>query len=502
MKEKRIPEIKVLVAVVLCLAGMGGAVFARPPRVIEAVPANGEVNIDPQLQQIRIVFDQDMSMTGYSVCGGGPKFPNLVGKPGWLDRRTFIMKVQLEADHVYEFDINCPSALNFKNIRGESAEIYPVLFKTGSGNGTDEVKVGGEAETASDINRKISRLNVGKSTLRDVIRIFGEPMRYLWGNKTFTKNSLPETYVAMYPNGFSVLISNGRVNEFRHEGPDGYSFLGKLQVGASAQEVAGIVGMPKMMVQGKPNEYADGVFYRDIDGKKGLCYYGRKDKGVRFFFENNRVSAIYVARDDLSGLPEAFTVAFKPIGFFEPKTRKELLDAFNENHPRGVDTHHFETEVKEGTLVGYIQVDGQKGKEAIEKMISQSPKLALVIEEPTVDDESRVKAAVDSAEAWLKIVDMSDYAGSWEATCGLFKSMVSKEQLAQSLGTVRRPLGKVISRQVMSAKYTEMMPGIGPGEYVVIQFKTSFENKKDAIETVTPMLDEDGFWRVSGYYIK
>jgi hypothetical protein len=40
------------------------------------------------------------------------------------------------------------------------------------------------------------------------------------------------------------------------------------------------------------------------------------------------------------------------------------------------------------------------------------------------------------------------------------------------------------------------------GEYVVIQFEASFENKKSAIETVTPMLDKDGNWRVSGYYVK
>jgi len=40
------------------------------------------------------------------------------------------------------------------------------------------------------------------------------------------------------------------------------------------------------------------------------------------------------------------------------------------------------------------------------------------------------------------------------------------------------------------------------GEYVVIQFKTSFENKKAAIETITPMLDKDGKWKVSGYFIK
>ncbi len=44
--------------------------------------------------------------------------------------------------------------------------------------------------------------------------------------------------------------------------------------------------------------------------------------------------------------------------------------------------------------------------------------------------------------------------------------------------------------------------GAPDGEYVVIQFETSFEHKRSAIETVTPMMDRDGKWRVSGYYIK
>jgi hypothetical protein len=32
--------------------------------------------------------------------------------------------------------------------------------------------------------------------------------------------------------------------------------------------------------------------------------------------------------------------------------------------------------------------------------------------------------------------------------------------------------------------------------------ETSFANKKSAIETVTPMLDKNGKWRVSGHFVK
>jgi hypothetical protein len=53
----------------------------------------------------------------------------------------------------------------------------------------------------------------------------------------------------------------------------------------------------------------------------------------------------------------------------------------------------------------------------------------------------------------------------------------------------------------MSSTYTETAPGAPDGEYVIILFDTSFENKKSAVETVTPMMD-GGTWRVSGYYIK
>jgi hypothetical protein len=70
------------------------------------------------------------------------------------------------------------------------------------------------------------------------------------------------------------------------------------------------------------------------------------------------------------------------------------------------------------------------------------------------------------------------------------------------LQSVRMPLGKMISRKLKTSAYKTTLPGAPDGQYVVIQFETSFQNKKSAIETVTPMFDHDGRWRVSGYYIK
>jgi hypothetical protein len=46
------------------------------------------------------------------------------------------------------------------------------------------------------------------------------------------------------------------------------------------------------------------------------------------------------------------------------------------------------------------------------------------------------------------------------------------------------------------------LPGAPDGDYAVIQFSTEFAHKRTARETVTPMRDADGEWRVSGYFIR
>jgi len=111
-------------------------------------------------------------------------------------------------------------------------------------------------------------------------------------------------------------------------------------------------------------------------------------------------------------------------------------------------------------------------------------------------------SAIKVADAWLKIIDGGKYDDSWKQASTFFRDHVSEEQWTQQVGPARRSLGAVISRKVMSVKYITTMPGAPNGQYVVIHYQSSFEHRKPATETVTPMLDNDGQWRVSGYYIK
>lgn len=111
-------------------------------------------------------------------------------------------------------------------------------------------------------------------------------------------------------------------------------------------------------------------------------------------------------------------------------------------------------------------------------------------------------AAVTAAEKWVVLVDEGKYGESWKEAAEYFKNAVKQEQWEQAAQAVRQPLGKLVSRKVKSTTYMSSLPGAPDGEYVVVEFESVFENKKKAIETLTPMLDKDKRWRVSGYFIK
>jgi len=109
---------------------------------------------------------------------------------------------------------------------------------------------------------------------------------------------------------------------------------------------------------------------------------------------------------------------------------------------------------------------------------------------------------IAAGDSWLAVVDAEQYDQSWEQACAFFRGVVPKEQWVTQVAAVRGPLGPVLSREVASAEYTKQLPGAPDGEYVVIQYRTKFQNKASAVETVTPMRDPDGVYRVSGYYIR
>jgi hypothetical protein len=109
--------------------------------------------------------------------------------------------------------------------------------------------------------------------------------------------------------------------------------------------------------------------------------------------------------------------------------------------------------------------------------------------------------AIASAQQWLEIIDAGEYAEGWESASEYLKNTVPEDAFKQKLKGVRKPLGKMKKRTLVSAKYTASFPAGSDKEYVVIQFRTEFENKAYAMENLTAQKEEDGQWRIAGYYI-
>jgi hypothetical protein len=112
------------------------------------------------------------------------------------------------------------------------------------------------------------------------------------------------------------------------------------------------------------------------------------------------------------------------------------------------------------------------------------------------------QAASGEATAWLAVVDGGRYGESWDRASSIFRSAIGRDGWVAALAQTRAPLGHLKSRRLKSATFTTQPPGAPAGQYVIVQFESSFDHLPSGIETVTPALDADGKWRVAGYFIK
>jgi hypothetical protein len=117
------------------------------------------------------------------------------------------------------------------------------------------------------------------------------------------------------------------------------------------------------------------------------------------------------------------------------------------------------------------------------------------------DEQIDTVPATNAALGWLSLVDAGNYGQSWQAAAQYFRDNITQSEWESTLVQGRGKLGHVQARKATSVQYARDLPKAPPGEYVVIQYSTRFENGLHT-ETVTPMKEKDGSWKVSGYYIK
>ncbi|MEB8434300.1 DUF4019 domain-containing protein [Cocleimonas sp. KMM 6892] len=108
---------------------------------------------------------------------------------------------------------------------------------------------------------------------------------------------------------------------------------------------------------------------------------------------------------------------------------------------------------------------------------------------------------VGESNKWLHLIDSGKYSESWSETDPFFKQQITQEKWTKVINNVRTPLGNIISRKKINSKEYTSLPGAPDGKYIVLQFKTAFQNKKDSTETLTFSYSNER-WSVVGYFIK
>ena len=117
-------------------------------------------------------------------------------------------------------------------------------------------------------------------------------------------------------------------------------------------------------------------------------------------------------------------------------------------------------------------------------------------------DTEKAEQALVAAAQFLSLVDAAEYGRSWQQGAELLKEKVSREQWIDQLTKIHALYGALIERSHRESTFTTSALDSPDGEYIILQYESSFKNKESVNETVIATLEPDGNWRVAGYHIQ
>jgi RNA polymerase sigma-70 factor (ECF subfamily) len=131
MKTKLILSLLLTSAISIAFAEEITLDSARPV-VIKSVPEAGSTAVDSSTTEIRVTFSKEMQPGAWS-WGMIDKetYPGTSEAPKYLDdKRTCVLPVKLQPGKTYAVWINTEKLHNFKDVKGQIAVPYLLVFKT------------------------------------------------------------------------------------------------------------------------------------------------------------------------------------------------------------------------------------------------------------------------------------------------------------------------------------------------------------------------------------
>lgn len=114
----------------------------------------------------------------------------------------------------------------------------------------------------------------------------------------------------------------------------------------------------------------------------------------------------------------------------------------------------------------------------------------------TRSEAAAAAAAATAAEAFLVMIDESRWADSYAATGAEFRRLNTLKVWSDISGRLRPPLGKVLTRDIVSNEYVPAPPA----GYRLVKFRSAYANGTSQTESVS-LAWEDGAWKVAGIVI-
>lgn len=126
---------------------------------------------------------------------------------------------------------------------------------------------------------------------------------------------------------------------------------------------------------------------------------------------------------------------------------------------------------------------------------------ALVAALPALAQDPRLTQAQAAGKAWLVLADADDASRTYKTAAARFRKTVPEDKWPEAFRVARGQFGKNLRRALVSTQPSNGTP-TDPGEFVVMIFRSSFEKRDDAVETLTIEREADGTWRVAGYLMR
>lgn len=150
--------------------------------------------------------------------------------------------------------------------------------------------------------------------------------------------------------------------------------------------------------------------------------------------------------------------------------------------------------VKDGYWVDFhvSKVLYKKEDRALFEALVKSIKFEVKPDKPEV-------AAQKAIESWTTLWDAGKYDETYELLAENTKKSIDKKKWFVYWSAVRKPLGKLKSRQLVKAEYQKSLAGLPDQEGAFVQYKSSFDTKESVGETFVVIHEKDGAWRVANY---